>query len=171
MATEHAGGLNVGKAVAYPPGAREVDVERLLRLLKELGAGLPAVAGTAELRMMRAEVVGVDVRALLLQQFDQPPLHGRVVLYGVEPACDTGLIGDDNDEETALVEPFDGAGGAGKECDLARLMQESRVVDDRAVAIEKDRSASHAGPRLLCPPVPGKWCARRATRDCRRRAQ
>ena len=135
VAAEDAGGLHVGKAVADPPGAREVDVERLLRLAKELGAGLPAIAGTGEQRMMRTEVGGIDVRALLLQQFGQASLHGRVVLSCVEPACDTGLIGDDNDQETAVVELFDGAGRAGKEFDLARHMKKSRVFDDRAVAI------------------------------------
>ena len=142
-----------------------------MRLLKELRAGLPAIAAAGELRMMRAEVGAIDVRALLCQQLDQASLYALVVFDRIEPACDTRLIRDDDDEEAMLVELFDRLSGAREEFDLAGLVQESRVIDDGAIAIEKDRSASHEVPRLPCPPVQGKWCGRRVTCDCRRRAR
>src|SRR5882762_9978825 len=53
---ECAGRLNIGEAVADPPRLREVDIERRLRVAKQLETGLAAVAGTGELRVMRAEV-------------------------------------------------------------------------------------------------------------------
>src|SRR5258705_2114979 len=75
--------LHIGQPVADPPRARKVDVERRLRLLEQLEARFAAVAGstdgTGELRVVRADVRGVDASALGSTQFVEPLLHSFVV--------------------------------------------------------------------------------------------
>src|SRR5262245_42909844 len=88
--------LDVGQPVADPPRAAEVDVEGFLGVEEQLGAGLPAFAGSREPGMVRAVPRAVDVPAVALEQLDDAALHGGVVLHRIEPARDTRLIADDD---------------------------------------------------------------------------
>src|SRR5205823_3142531 len=117
-------------------------------IVKQLGAGFPAVAGTSELRVMRAEVGRIDSRAVRREQLADASLYRSVVLKTVQTAADSGLIGDHNDEKSAGVETADRFGSSAKQLGLAGIVHVTAVFDDRAVAIEKDCSISHVAPRL-----------------------
>src|SRR6185436_6606781 len=148
--------LDVGQPVADPPRPREVDVERFLRLEKQLRARLAALARPGEGGMVRAKPRAVDVSAVAFEQLDHPALHGRVVLHRVEPARDSRLIADGDDEEAVLVEPANCVGDAGKQLHFAGLVQVSGILDDRAVAVEKDRLITHRTAAMTVSTWPGR---------------
>ena len=63
---------------------------------------------------MRAEVEGVDVRAVRLQPALQCGVDLAHVVGGVEAEGDTALVGDDDDAQARAVEASDGLGYTGQ---------------------------------------------------------
>src|SRR2546428_8536767 len=104
LAAQQTGRLHIGQPVADPPGPREVDVERLRSFAKQLEAGLAAVAGTAELRVMWAEVRTIDACSMRGEQFAEPPLHSLVVVDRVAASRDSRLIGDNHNADIRCIE-------------------------------------------------------------------
>jgi len=139
LAVQQTGRLDVGQPIAHPPGPREVDVERRRSFAKQFEAGFAAVAGTADLRVMRAEVGAVDARALQREQFAEPPLHSGIVVDGVATPRDTGLVGDDDNAVTGVIQAPNRLGSARQQFDLFRLVQKPLILDDGAVAVEEER--------------------------------
>src|SRR2546427_7581222 len=86
----------------------------------------------------RAEVGGVDARAVRGEQLAEPPLHGVVGRRIVQPARDPRLVADRDDEEAGGVEPPDRLARAGEQAGAAGLVQESGVLENRGVPVEED---------------------------------
>src|SRR5712664_74074 len=150
-AAQQAGRLHIGQPVADPPGPREVDVERLRSFAKQLEAGLAAVAGTAELRVMRAEVPPIDACSMRGEQFAESPLHSLVVVDGVATPRDSRLIGNDDHAVIHGSETPNRRGSAGQQLDLLRLVQKSWILDDCTVAVEEDRSMAAVSHQPSAP--------------------
>src|SRR6266516_2889138 len=88
---------------------------------------------------MGTEVRAVEVRApSSREQLAEAALHGVVLGDRIETACDTGLIRDDDDEKTVVIQLPDRCRCPGEQLDLVRLVQKPGILDDGAVAVEKD---------------------------------
>src|SRR2546425_8347948 len=173
LAAQQTGRLHIGQSVADPPGPREVDVERLRSFAKQLEAGLAAVARTAELRVMRAEVRTIDACSMRGEQLAEPPLYSLVVVDRVAAPRDSRLIGDHDNAGIRGIEAANRLRGAWQQLDLLRLVQKPWILDDCAVAVEEDCAppVNHAALRLQSRLARGRSCGRRAAPGSPRRAR
>ena len=80
----------------------------------------------------------VQVRAVLRQKLVHSLLGQLVVVAGEKTTGDAGLIGDDDSQKAARVQPLDGIGGSRKESNLVRFPQVGDVFDDGTVTIQKN---------------------------------
>src|SRR5262245_39631001 len=138
VTAEPAGGLDVRQPVTHPPRPPKINVERFLRVEKQLECRLAALTGSRELRMMGADVRAIEACAMRREQLADASLDSRIVGDGVETAGDPRLVRDNDDEVSVVVETLDPIRRAGEQSHPAGLMQVTSVFDDRAVAIEKD---------------------------------
>ncbi len=142
LASQRARRLDVRQAISHPPGAREVDPQRRLRVEEQLGAGLATRARLRRLRMVGTEIGRVDAGAGRREQLVQPLLDRAVVGDGVEATRDSRLVRHDDHEIARAVEPADCVGGARQQLHALGLVQVSRVLDDGAVAVQKNSAAA-----------------------------
>ena len=71
-------GMDIRQPIPDPPRPRHVDVQRRLRLAKQLEARLATVARTADLRVVWAEVAGVDVRVVVGDEVLDTSVRGKL---------------------------------------------------------------------------------------------
>lgn len=124
--------LDIRQAVTDYPGLREVDIMIGGGLAEEAGFGLAAgadflVPGDGGFWVVQTIIFGIEVcpagSELGLHLFpDRSKGFFIEVAFG-----ETGLIGDENNQEAELVESGDGGGDAGKELELGHR---EGVVDD-----------------------------------------
>src|SRR4051812_34115316 len=87
---------------------------------------------------MGAEVVRVEPSTFALEQQVEAPLTSPVFRFGKKSASDARLVGDDDREETALVQSLDGLCCSWEEANLGGVVQIAGVLDDGAVPVEED---------------------------------
>ena len=87
-----------------------------------------------------AEIQRVETRAAALQ----PRAHfrvGRLDEAGLDdPACDAGLIGDDDERVTGALEQAQRVAGPGEQLELFDAMEITDIDVHGAVTVEKDGS-------------------------------
>jgi len=132
--------LDVGERVADHEASVGGD-------LGEVGAGLMEEAGerlaaVALLRVVRAEVEGVDMRAVRLQLALEGGVNLAHVAGGVEAEGDASLVGDDDDAQTRAVEASDGLRYAGQ---WLKLAPGSNVAAFRQLAVEDSVAVQEDG--------------------------
>jgi hypothetical protein len=134
--------LDVAKPIADPPALGEIDPEPFGSLLIEQGTRLSATARTVDLRQMGTMVVCVECRAILRQELVHAALGGQILVLAQKAASDSRLVGGDDGEDAGLVEALDRGGDPGQETYLRGISQVCDILDERPIAIEKDRAAS-----------------------------
>ena len=90
---------------------------------------------------MAAGIFGVEDDALGREQIAEARGDRLVVVPAVEPAADAGLVGDDHQRVARLAEPAERLRHAGENPHVVGVGEVARVLDQRAVAIEKERRA------------------------------
>jgi len=109
------------------------------------GLVAPGVIGDIERRaavgVMGAGERGVEMCSGLRQRARQRGLHGMKTLPIVEPARDARLIGDQHDGNSQAVASRDGSRRAFEHAHVFRTAEIMRVLDQDAVAVEKQRRA------------------------------
>lgn len=106
--------------------------------MEEAGEGLAAVALVS---VVRAEVEGVDVRAVRLQPALQCGVDIAHVFGGIEAEGDAALVGDDDDAQARAVEASDGLRDAGQWLKLApggNVAAFRHLAIEDAVAVQED---------------------------------
>src|SRR2546427_12316427 len=136
--------LDVAWAVAHERRAPEVDPQRVLRLAQRPSPRLAALTGPGDLGVVRAEVCGVDPRAVRGEQLAEALLHGVVSRHIVQPARDPRLVAPRDDEEARGVEPPDRLTRPGEQPGAPGLVPEAWVLENRAVPVEEDRPSHRA---------------------------
>ena len=95
--------------------------------------------------MVRTIVIRVDARAAGLEQAGDLPVHLVDDRLGEEPARDARLVGDHDDAQAGAVERADRVDAPGIELDTLGPIEVADLLDERAVAIEKDGGRSSRG--------------------------
>ncbi len=136
---------DVGDAVADHEAARGVDVKLGGGLQEHAGTrfaalAIDAVFGKGCFGMVRAKIKGIERRAPLpLQEAVDFGVDFADLIFGCQATGDDGLIADDDEEKSGVLQAAKRGGGAGRESNLRRVREEIDVVDEDAVAIEKNR--------------------------------
>ncbi len=112
------------------------------RLFQQTGRGFAAsayrrIAGDAALRVMRAIIKGIDMRAAFGQRFLHMGVQALNVGLLVKATGDAGLIGDHNRQMSRLIEHTHGLGRTGNPFELFRPADIAVVDIEHAVTIEK----------------------------------
>ena len=137
---------DVRGAIADDPGMRQIELHPAARRKDHARARLaPGVIGDIERRaavgVMGAGERGVEMCSGLRQRARQRGLHGMKTLPIVEPARDARLIGDQHDGNSQAVASRDGSRRAFEHAHVFRTAEIMRVLDQDAVAVEKQRRA------------------------------
>src|SRR5256885_16048479 len=104
--------LDVAQTVPDPVRPQQIDSQRRLGVAKQLDPRLATLAGAGDLRVVRAEVGGVEARIVLGEQLAEATLH-RLIGDGVEQSAgDARLVRYGHDEPPCLVQPADPRGPA-----------------------------------------------------------
>jgi hypothetical protein len=131
--------LNVGEGVADHDAGRCGDLRELgAGLLEEAGEGLAAVA---LLRVVRAEVEGVDMRALRLQPALDRSVDVAHIVPGIQAEGDASLVGDNDDAQARAVESADRLRDARQRLELAprgHIAVFRHLAIEYAVAVQED---------------------------------
>lgn len=148
MPSELVRGIDVAGAVADEEGPPQPQPELPGGPDEELHARLAALAGRAVAGGMGAVVDGVEAGARPGEEVGEPDLDRLEIRLGEEAASDPRLVGHEHDRNARAVETRDRLAGRREELDALRLRQVVAVVDDRAVAVQKDgRDGTLPSPR------------------------
>jgi hypothetical protein len=141
------GQLHIGPPIAYGERPSRVDAECLDRAIDQPSTRLAALTRST----VRRDVSGRMVRTIVIRVEMGPTrfeLSREVGVYAlhhglVEQATrDAGLIGDQDRSEARAIQRADGGHREGKERDASGAIEIADFFDDRAVAIEEDRTVA-----------------------------
>ena len=145
-----------------PGGGRGLDVAQLVADEERAARGRDRGAAAAArimpgagfrqpqpcpFRAMGAGELGVEDDALLREQIAEARGDRLVVVPAVEAAADAGLVGDEHERVAGVAKPTERSGTPAMQPDVVRVGDVAGVLDQRAVAVEKERGA--VAPRLL----------------------
>lgn len=135
-------GLDIDGFVADEPGAGEVEVECGGGVEDHAGVrfaeGVVGGEGSGALGVMGTGPDAVEEGSVVLELAFDVGLDEVEVLPGVIASGDTGLIGDDDGGDMALVEAADGMGGVRDEDGVLDGVEVAGFFDEDAIAIEED---------------------------------
>ena len=131
-------------AIADVEGAGEVDPELFRGAAVQQRPGLPALAGPAHRRIVRAVKRGIDAHAVVPHELRKTIARRRVLVFGQQALRDARLIRDDDRENPVVVERAYCLGRPGNQSNLVGVGEVVGVFDERAVAIE-ERGAGGTG--------------------------
>src|SRR3712207_4894919 len=128
-------GPNIARRVTDEPALAEIEAELARGLKQHPGRRLAARTFPGKVRMVRAEIEGVDART----ERRQPPLEMIVqrhdVFRRVEAAGDACLVRDDHDGEARTVEAPDRFGRPWNEREVVGPVEIVDLDVDRSVAV------------------------------------
>ena len=143
-----AAACEVGLAIADQERLRGIDRPLRQQLADHAGfrlaqLGDKPIALDHSLGMVGAVFEAIDVRAVAPQLGAHPAVQVDDVLFAVQPARDTGLVGDDEHQVARVVQPAHRLARAGDPADLVGMVHVARVLVQHAVAIEEGGRALH----------------------------
>lgn len=146
-ATGGASGIDVSPAVADQERAAEIDTVPRLGLQQQPGQRLAAAAAIPV-------VMGTDQKVVQRKGLTHGCVHGMNGIQGLGAACDVGLVGDHQQQETQVFQTPQAAGGV---FDDFQLPERSRGVGlavthdgpvQNAIAIQKNRAPGRIQSRV-----------------------
>ena len=130
------GKLDIDLAVAKHGGGFQVDVKILAGGFQEACFRLAAVAvGIGGVGAV------VDTRQTMTfggKEFNETVMNGGEIVFREIAAADTGLVGDENDAVSRVMETFQTCDGTFGKFNSGRIGEVSFVDDNRVIAVKED---------------------------------
>ena len=90
--------------------------------------------------MMRAVKPGIHPGASFCQHTGYVAMQNLNIIFGVIPPCHAGLIGDDHDQDSCLIQQPDGLRRSRNKLKILNAEEIFLFLIDRSVSVQKNRT-------------------------------